>query len=155
MPEPLRPSKPPRPSDPPAWYGRGLPFRCTECGDCCTGGSGYVWVTPSEAAELASTLGRPLADFARDFLRTVKGRLSLRENASGDCLLLDPASRHCRAYASRPHQCRTYPFWASIVATAETWNRESRRCPGIGEAAVVPADEIRTRIANPAKDQEA
>ncbi|MFM7740581.1 MAG: YkgJ family cysteine cluster protein, partial [Planctomycetota bacterium] len=26
------------------WYKDGLRFQCSQCGDCCTGGAGYVWV---------------------------------------------------------------------------------------------------------------
>ena len=35
--------KDPSPNTP--WYADGLPFTCTQCGDCCTGDPGYVWVT--------------------------------------------------------------------------------------------------------------
>jgi len=35
-------------------------------------------------------------------------------------------------YEARPTQCRTYPFWSNIVDSEESWNRESRECPGIG-----------------------
>ena len=27
---------------------RGLRFECTQCGDCCTGAPGYVWVNKAE-----------------------------------------------------------------------------------------------------------
>lgn len=131
----------PRNQDEP-WYEDGLRFACTACGDCCAGGSGYVWVTPKEAAGLAAAVGQSLPAFANAFLRTVNGRLSLRESPGGDCLLLDPGSRRCRAYAHRPRQCRTYPFWPGIVATPETWDNEARECPGIGGDTVVPAAEI-------------
>ena len=30
------------------WYKDGLRFQCTGCGDCCTGGPGYVWVNQAE-----------------------------------------------------------------------------------------------------------
>lgn len=144
---PESPSSP----DPKPWYGEGLRFACTACGDCCTGGSGYVWVTPDEAAGLASAVGRSLSAFAREFLRTVNGRLSLRENAAGDCLLLDPGSRRCRAYDRRPCQCRTYPFWPGLVATAESWADEARRCPGIAGDTLVPAVTIRALADDPGR----
>ena len=27
-----------------AWYSEGLRFECTQCGACCSGEPGYVWV---------------------------------------------------------------------------------------------------------------
>ena len=36
------------------WYADGLQFECTQCGDCCTGAPGYVWVNKSEIEALAA-----------------------------------------------------------------------------------------------------
>ena len=36
------------------WYKEGLRFKCTECGKCCTGAPGYVWVNKEEVAEMAT-----------------------------------------------------------------------------------------------------
>ncbi len=44
------------------WYQDGLKFRCTGCGDCCTGAPGYVWVNKEEIAALAVYLASPAAD---------------------------------------------------------------------------------------------
>ena len=30
------------------WYGGGLRFTCTQCGNCCTGQPGYVWISKKE-----------------------------------------------------------------------------------------------------------
>ena len=32
------------------WYKDGLGFQCTQCGDCCTGAPGYVWINAAEIA---------------------------------------------------------------------------------------------------------
>ena len=29
---------------PPTWYADGLRFTCTQCGNCCTGQPGFVWI---------------------------------------------------------------------------------------------------------------
>ena len=39
------------------WYKDGLKFKCTGCGDCCTGGEGYVWVNKQEIVALAAEVG--------------------------------------------------------------------------------------------------
>ncbi len=42
-------------TDSPApWYQDGLAFTCTQCGKCCTGDPGFVWVTDEEIAALAA-----------------------------------------------------------------------------------------------------
>ena len=35
------------------WFKDGLRFECTQCGDCCTGSPGYVWVNDEEISALA------------------------------------------------------------------------------------------------------
>ncbi len=39
------------------WYKDGLRFKCTQCGDCCTGAPGYVWVNQAEIEGIAAELG--------------------------------------------------------------------------------------------------
>ena len=39
------------------WYADGLRFRCTQCGDCCTGAEGYVWVNQAEIDAMAARVG--------------------------------------------------------------------------------------------------
>ena len=35
------------------WYAEGLKFTCTQCGNCCTGGPGFVWISREEIRRLA------------------------------------------------------------------------------------------------------
>jgi hypothetical protein len=35
------------------WYADGLQFTCSQCGNCCTGGPGYVWMSKEEIVRLA------------------------------------------------------------------------------------------------------
>ena len=35
------------------WYADGLRFECSQCGDCCTGEPGYVWVDEAEITAMA------------------------------------------------------------------------------------------------------
>ena len=40
------------------WYADGLHFECTQCGNCCSGPPGYVWVTKQDIKAIARHLGR-------------------------------------------------------------------------------------------------
>ncbi len=116
------------------WYRDGLRFTCSECGDCCTGAPGFVWVNKQEIASLAAAAGySDVEEFERLYVRQVGIRRSLKERENYDCVLLDPKTRKCRAYAARPRQCRTWPFWDSNVKTPESWQRTCEICPGSGQ----------------------
>jgi Fe-S-cluster containining protein len=89
-----------RPSDPAApsaaaadpWYARGLDFTCTTCGNCCTGGPGFVWVTDEEIERMAGHLALAVPEFRRRYTRRVTGKVSLKEvrrpNGLHDCVFL-------------------------------------------------------------------
>ena len=42
------------------WYRYGLSFECTQCGNCCTGGPGFVWVEEEEIRAIADFLDKPI-----------------------------------------------------------------------------------------------
>lgn len=44
--------------------------------------------------------------------------------ADHGCVFLDPRGQ-CSIYAVRPVQCRTYPFWPSLVDAQEDWDDEA------------------------------
>lgn len=127
------------------WYREGLCFECQRCRACCRGEPGYVWVSEAEVAALAAALGQPAEDFRRECCRKVRGRTSLRERPDGDCVLLGPAG--CRAYAARPTQCRTFPFWPEHLARPAGWERLGRECPGVGRGRRWTLAEIRAALA--------
>lgn len=124
------------------WYSDGLRFRCTGCGDCCTGAPGYVWVTGEEILLLAQHLGLSREEFERQYVRSVGIRKSLVEYDNGDCVFFDGKSRKCTVYEARPRQCRTWPFWGSNVRTPETWDYTCEVCPGSGKGKLFSADHI-------------
>jgi len=118
-----------------------VPFRfsCHRCGHCCSGGEGRVWLEDDEIEPLARRLGLDVDAFVRSYVRSVfdaqsgRQRLSLRERtegAGGPCVLLEGAN-HCSVYLDRPRQCRTFPFWPSILADAAAFERARATCPGI------------------------
>lgn len=128
------------------WYPDGLQFACTQCGNCCTGTPGYVWVSPKERTDIAALLGISLDEFLARYTRIVNGRVSLLERANGDCVLLTE-DRHCAIQSSKPRQCLMFPFWPRLVATRADWEKAGERCPGIGNGPRYTPDEIEV-IAN-------
>ena len=132
-------------SDDEPWYAGGLAFTCTQCGDCCTGAPGYVWVTDDDVAALAAFLGRPVGEVRDLHTRRARGRRTLREKTNGDCVFYDHG-RGCTVYSARPPQCRTWPFWDSNLATPADWERTCDVCPGSGKGEIIPVEEISRRL---------
>jgi Fe-S-cluster containining protein len=124
------------------WYEKGLRFECSECGDCCTGAPGYVWVVREEIEQLAAHLGLSVPEFESKYVRRVGIRKSLVEYSNGDCVFFDTKARNCSVYEARPKQCRTWPFWQSNVATPEAWKHTCEVCPGSGKGKLHSLDHI-------------
>ena len=124
------------------WYHAGLPFACTQCGNCCTGSPGYVWVDADEIRRIADHLNTTVGEVRLLHTRPVGRRVSLNEFANGDCTFFDPQTRQCTIYPVRPVQCRTWPFWSSNIASPQAWEEVRRTCPGAGCGPVVPLEEI-------------
>ncbi len=129
------------------WYRDGLSFRCTGCGNCCTGGPGFVWVDDAEIAAIAEYLDKPVGEIRLMYCRPVRNRVSLNEYANGDCVFFDAENRNCTIYPVRPIQCRTWPFWRSNLATEADWKSVARDCPGAGVGDFFPLEEIEVRAA--------
>ncbi|MEX1013264.1 MAG: YkgJ family cysteine cluster protein [Waddliaceae bacterium] len=128
------------------WYKKGLCFSCTECGKCCSGPPGYIWVEQSEMQAIADSLNLPIQEFVSKYTRKVQDRYSLIEHKAlngidNDCVFLKDGK--CSIYSVRPKQCRTYPFWPENVKTKEAWTLTAQECEGIhDEATVVTSDKI-------------
>jgi hypothetical protein len=127
------------------WYQDGLRFRCTRCGNCCTGEPGAVWVSEEEVAAIAAHRGEPVEEVKGLYTRLVNRKRTLRERLNGDCVFFDRTAG-CTVYTVRPRQCRTWPFWESNVETPEAWRRTCEVCPGAGQGALIAAEEIVRRI---------
>jgi Fe-S-cluster containining protein len=129
------------------WYKDGLRFTCSGCGDCCTGGAGYVWVNNEEIAKMAALVRLSVEDFEAENVRKVGVRKSLIEYENGDCVFFDNKSRKCAIYSERPRQCRTWPFWDSNIRTPEAWADTCQVCPGSGQGRLYQLEEIQQQAA--------
>lgn len=129
------------------WYQDGLRFRCTQCGNCCTGGPGFVWVTEEEMQAIAVYRGISIGELKIHHTKIFAGRVTLREFANGDCTFFDGQTRKCTVYPVRPAQCRTWPFWNSNLESAEDWEMAAIDCPGMGKGDLVQLETIQERAA--------
>jgi len=128
------------------WYQDGLRFECSQCGDCCTGAPGYVWVNKAEIAGMAETVGMDTGEFEQNYVRRIGIRKSLIEYSNGDCVFFDTETRKCQVYDARPRQCRTWPFWESNTRTPEHWEETCEVCPGSGKGKLYQLEEIEARV---------
>ncbi|MGZ8547868.1 MAG: YkgJ family cysteine cluster protein [Sulfuricurvum sp.] len=105
---------------------------CASCGgNCCTGESGYIFVSVTEIAAIAKLLEMNERDFRRDYLRKEGFRFSLKEkrvDSSYDCVFFNRLQNGCSIYQARPLQCRTFPFWDYFRHRIDELKAE---CPGI------------------------
>jgi hypothetical protein len=129
------------------WFKDGLRFKCTGCGDCCTGAPGFVWVTNAEIEALAAKVQMDVEEFEQRYVRLVGVRKSLVEFDNGDCVFFDNDTRKCKVYDARPRQCRTWPFWDSNVRTPEAWEDTCSVCPGSGKGKLYSLGEIQEQMA--------
>ena len=105
---------------------------CASCeGRCCTGESGYIWLTPKEMEGIAQLLELSFEKFTSSFVKKVGYRYSLIERKNGDsyeCVFFDPKLKQCSIYDARPKQCREFPFWDSF---RDDISEVQKECPGI------------------------
>lgn len=127
------------------WYADGLRFACTQCGNCCSGWPGFVWVTDEEVQAIADFRGEPLEEVTGLYTRREGNRRTLKEKANNDCIFYD-RMKGCTVYPARPNQCRTWPFWETTTASPAAWKRTAADCPGCNQGDLIPVEEITRRV---------
>lgn len=129
------------------WYKKGLRFGCTQCGKCCTGSPGYVWVNEKEMEEMATFLKITLPEFIKLYTRKIEGQLALKElGRPYDCIFLRDGK--CQVYGARPTQCRTFPFWKENLESKEAWEETALRCEGVNhpDAPLISLTQIQKQL---------
>jgi Fe-S-cluster containining protein len=104
-----------------------------------------VFIDEAETAAMAAKLKMSIDEFEQKFTRRVGKLSSLIEYPDGDCIFLEPKTRHCMVYEARPVQCRTWPFWDSTLASPADWKETCEVCPGAGTGKLYSLDEIEIR----------
>jgi hypothetical protein len=125
------------------WFGDGLQFTCSQCGNCCSGSPGFVWVSTEEISRLAKFLNVSEKTVIRKYCRKVGRQYSLKErkhpqHGGYDCVFVKEIEgngghpkRICGIYEVRPLQCRTWPFWEGNLASRSAWDRAAKGCRGM------------------------
>lgn len=133
------------------WYADGLDFTCTQCGNCCGGAPGYVWIDREDIVRIANYLNITPEEMVDRHCRKINGRWSLNEGpgpgSQYDCTFLREEKvikrtgngsesiqlgrRYCSVYPVRPLQCRTWPFWRENLTSRRVWDHSAKRCHGM------------------------
>lgn len=125
------------------WFQDGLKFKCTECGQCCTGSPGYVYLSKSDLIRLAAHFEISEKEFSKKYTRYVDGQYALLEDPINyDCVFLK--DNKCTAYEVRPVQCKTFPWWVHNLKEPKDWEQAAKRCEGINhpDAPTIPSLHI-------------
>ncbi len=124
------------------FYTAGLCFEYQGSGNCCRsrGEYCYVWLDQRDRERLAARLGLSLEQFTRDYCDRTDEHFHLKEVAH-DCRFLQ--NNRCTVYEARPTQCRTWPFWPSLMNRARWQQDVMTTCPGAGKGRRYSAEEIR------------
>lgn len=108
------------------------PSSCATCeGKCCTGESGYIYVTRKEIEKIAKLLNLSVNEFGVEYLFKKGYKYSIKEikvKDSFECVFYDSATNGCKIYEARPSQCATFPFWDYYKTRV---NELKLECPGI------------------------
>jgi len=105
---------------------------CATCeGRCCTGESGYIYVSKAEIIKIAQLLEMDINEFGVQYLFKKGYKYSLKERKVDDsyeCVFYDKEKNGCQIYEARPSQCKTFPFWDYFKTHVDELKAE---CPGI------------------------
>lgn len=125
------------------WFKEGLRFKCTECGKCCTGSPGYVYLSQTDLSKLAEHFKLSEEVFTKEYTRVVDGQLALIDRPQSDaCVFLK--EEKCSVYTARPTQCKTFPWWLHTLRSKKSWNEAAKDCEGINhpDAPIISGVEI-------------
>lgn len=104
-------------------------------------------MTESDLEQAAAYVGLSPEEFEVRHVTRYRHLLRLRKLPRGQdhCRFL--TDEGCSIHPVKPTQCRTYPFWPSLVESRARWTIESKFCPGINQGPLVQINTARA-IAN-------
>ena len=125
-------------------FKKGIRFECQGSGKCCVsrGSYGFVYLSDIDLKRFSNYFKISIRKFKKKYCQITDGFIHLTEKSDlrGNCIFLK--DKKCSVYASRPSQCRTWPFWNENM-NAKIWNNDiSVNCPGIGKGKIIQKKEI-------------
>jgi Fe-S-cluster containining protein len=126
------------------FYAKGLKFSCAKCSACCRYEPGFVFLSQKDFDVLAKALQMGYTQFMETFCRWIPylgdtERLSLREKSNLDCIFWKEG---CSVYEARPLQCRSFPFWPTVLHSKQAWKAAAAGCPGMGHGEIHSAGTV-------------
>ena len=139
------------------FYAGGLRFSCKRCSQCCRHESGFVFLSENDVIRMAGAMKIGCEEFTLIYCRWVPqvncvAQLSLKEKSNMDCILWTRSAGTggeggCSVYESRPLQCRSFPFWPSMLNSVDSWKAAAKDCPGMGRGDLHSSNAILEWIA--------
>ena len=118
-------------------------FTCqTGCTKCCRL-RGSVYLTEADLHRAAAYLGLTPAEFEARHVVRYRHVLRLRKLPRGQDHCRFVTGEGCSIHPAKPTQCRTYPFWPSLVESRTRWGPEGKFCPGIHQGPLVQINTAR------------
>jgi len=140
-----------------AAFRRGVRFRCTRCGKCCTSLSSDVRMTLAEARRISARIGMTLSAFLRRRCRVRReiagdggGRVAVPtitiKTRHGRCPFLAPTGE-CGIHDVKPLFCAQAPFVWDVAEGGEgLWQAIRGYCPGVGQGPLYRPQRIRRML---------
>lgn len=124
-----------------SFYKDGIRFKCKQCGNCCNI-EGYVFIFREDLNRILEKTEFTKEELQLRYLSTVEGYTVLRDSGERSCIFWDPVIKGCKIYEARPTQCRTFPFWKTLLYNEKKWKEGTKDCHGIGEGRLYTEEEI-------------
>lgn len=110
-------------------------FQCQQgCTKCCEQ-QGFVYLTEDDILRLAAYLSLSPAAFESRYVFRTKNIRRLRVPRYAQCEFLGGGG--CTVHEVKPVQCRTFPFWPTLIGSKKEWRLTSAWCQGIGKGDLV------------------
>ena len=116
-----------------------------------------MFLSKSDVSRISVALNMKPDEFTQAYCRWVPAKngemhLSLREKSNYDCIFWavetgSDTDGRCSIYKERPLQCRTFPFWPSMLMSSKSWLSVAEDCPGIDHGDLYAFESITELLA--------
>ena len=134
-----------------SFYSSGLKFSCTRCSNCCRHDPGHVFLSQNDLSRLEAAFNSAHEEFISTWCRWIPSaggmeKLSLKEASNYDCIFWSEEKGEnggCSVYEARPLQCRSFPFWDTVLVSPAAWKDVGMDCPGMDRGSFHSSEVIK------------